>query len=206
LTQARVIRRADRQVGQWRNGLGTTEEITAEPEGSGNADPFAWRISLAHIGRDCPFSPFAGYDRTFMIVEGAGVVLSFGAAAPEIRVDRRFVPHAFDGGWPTDCRLIDGPAQALNVVSDRAQATHKVALIDATAGISTASVAGKHVLAVALKGEARLSLDGAGADLAEGDCWRVDRAAGTAQIQIQAARPTRIYLVDLAVAAGAAAR
>ncbi len=207
---ARVIRRADRQVGQWRNGLGTTEEITAEPENSGNADPFAWRLSLARIGRDCPFSPFAGYDRTFMIVEGAGVTLSFGAAAPDMRVDRRFAPQPFDGGWPTDCWLIDGPAQALNVVSDRARVVHRVAVVEAPVGRTTAAVAGDHVLVHALQGAAAVRLDGASARLAEGDCWRVDRPAGAAELVIEAERPALIpaliYVVDLAVAAGRAAR
>jgi len=46
----------------WRNGAGTTRELasSAGPDGG-----FRWRISLADLARDAPFSSFPATDRLF---------------------------------------------------------------------------------------------------------------------------------------------
>jgi environmental stress-induced protein Ves len=97
----------------WKNGGGVTREIAAWPEGADMGD-FAWRVSLAEVGADGPFSAFPGVDRTLTLVEGAGMDLTVGG---ERRlVDTRYVPRDFRGDVPTDCRLLDGPVVNLNVM------------------------------------------------------------------------------------------
>jgi len=59
----RIIRAADCLVMPWKNGGGTTTEIAVAPEGASLND-FDWRISMAHVGADGPFSSFPGIDRT----------------------------------------------------------------------------------------------------------------------------------------------
>jgi len=54
----------------WKNGRGMTDDIAVD-EGSAPR----WRLSLATIERTAPFSDFPGYDRTFIVAGGAGVVL-----------------------------------------------------------------------------------------------------------------------------------
>ena len=57
----------------WRNGLGTTTEIAAEPSADGR---FHWRLSIADVAQSGPFSSFEGYDRTIAVVAGAGMRLA----------------------------------------------------------------------------------------------------------------------------------
>jgi environmental stress-induced protein Ves len=58
----------------WKNGGGSTTEIAVFPPDAGFTD-FDWRVSLATIGADGPFSVFPGVDRTLALVEGHGVTL-----------------------------------------------------------------------------------------------------------------------------------
>ncbi|WP_329247751.1 HutD family protein [Streptomyces sp. NBC_01478] len=97
----------------WKNGGGVTREIAAWPEGAG-MDDFAWRVSLAEVAADGPFSAFPDVDRTLTLVEGAGMDLTVGGARH--LVDTRYVPRDFRGDVPTDCRLLDGPVVNLNVM------------------------------------------------------------------------------------------
>ncbi|MFI6337529.1 HutD family protein [Streptomyces sp. NPDC050535] len=97
----------------WKNGAGVTREIAVRPEGAG-MDDFDWRVSLAEVAADGPFSAFPGIDRTLTLVEGAGMDLTVGG---ERRlVDSRYTPGDFRGDVPTDCRLLDGPVVNLNVM------------------------------------------------------------------------------------------
>jgi environmental stress-induced protein Ves len=124
-TEVRVLRAADRTPTPWKNGGGTTREIAAGPEGAG-IDDFAWRVSLADVRADGPFSAFHGVDRTLTVVEGAGMDLTVGGV--RTLADERFVPQDFPGDAPTECRLIDGPVVNLNVMyrRDRTQVTTAV--------------------------------------------------------------------------------
>jgi uncharacterized protein len=106
----------------WKNGGGITREI-ARSEG----DTPAWRISLATIDRDGPFSAFPGYGRTIVPLEGAGFTLVFGdAPVSEVTLDRRYEPYVFDGERRVDCRLIAGPSRDLNVMTRRETWSHTV--------------------------------------------------------------------------------
>ncbi|WP_405925979.1 HutD family protein [Streptomyces sp. NBC_00035] len=109
----RLLPAADRLAVPWKNGGGVTRGIVASPEGAG-MDDFDWRVSLAEVAADGPFSAFPDIDRTLTVVEGAGMDLTVGG---ERRlVDSRYVPQDFRGDVPTDCRLLDGPVVNLNVM------------------------------------------------------------------------------------------
>ena len=73
--RARVIRNEDLVRVPWKNGGGTTAEVAAFPEGSG-FETFGWRISMADVASDGPFSLFPGIDRTLIVVEGDGIELA----------------------------------------------------------------------------------------------------------------------------------
>lgn len=73
---ATLIAHAQLPATPWKNGAGSTTEIAVAPPGAG-FDDFDWRISLATIAADGPFSTFAGIDRSLALVEGDGVALTF---------------------------------------------------------------------------------------------------------------------------------
>lgn len=121
---------------QWRNGGGSTTEIAIEPEGAGlqAGPPFLWRLSMARVHKDGPFSCFAGYDRTLVLLEGAGVRLDFGAAAPPVTLAAPLSAVAFAGEWSTDCRLLDGPVRDFNLMVDRKRGAGRVEVFALAAG------------------------------------------------------------------------
>ena len=72
-----LIQYASLMPAPWKNGGGSTTEIAVSPPGAG-FDDFDWRVSLATITQDGPFSVFPGIDRTLALVDGDGVLLDFG--------------------------------------------------------------------------------------------------------------------------------
>lgn len=106
---------------RWKNGAGSTHEIAVAPE-----QPPPWRLSVAAIDRDAPFSEFGGYDRTMIVVSGQGVVLHFdGGSKASVGTLR---PFAFPGERRVLASLVKGSTQALNVMTARTAYTHRVEL------------------------------------------------------------------------------
>ncbi|MCX5383028.1 HutD family protein [Streptomyces sp. NBC_00083] len=122
----KVLRAAGRVAVPWRNGGGVTRGVAAHPEGAGTAD-FAWRVSLADVAEDGPFSGFPGVDRILTVVEGAGMDLTVDGRRR--LVDERFVPQHFPGDAPTDCRLLAGPVVNFNVMYRRGRPAPTVAVV-----------------------------------------------------------------------------
>ncbi|MFF4184151.1 HutD family protein [Streptomyces sp. NPDC001691] len=125
----RTLRAATRGAVPWKNGGGVTRNIAAHPEGAGTVD-FEWRVSLAEVGADGPFSGFPGVDRVLTVVEGAGMDLTVGGQRR--LVDERFVPQHFPGDAATDCRLLAGPVVNFNVMFRRDRPAPAVAVVRGT--------------------------------------------------------------------------
>ncbi|MGW7100937.1 HutD/Ves family protein [Streptomyces sp. NPDC054883] len=122
----RVLRAAGRAAAPWKNGGGVTREIAVLPEGAGTED-FHWRVSLADVTADGPFSVFPGVDRTLTLAEGVGMDLTIGGARR--LVDERFAPQRFPGDRPTECRLLGGPVVNFNVMYRREAVAAEVAVV-----------------------------------------------------------------------------
>jgi uncharacterized protein len=109
----------------WKNGGGLTREILKVPP---DATEFDWRLSLATIETAGPFSAFDGYDRTLVLMQGAGVELDFGSQGRAVlRAPGQLA--AFDGGAPTSCTLIDGPSSDLNLIVSKTRAESRARLM-----------------------------------------------------------------------------
>src|SRR3546814_12598530 len=72
---SRVIAANEYRRERWRNGLGWTREIHAHRPDPGS--DWAWRLSIAEIERDAPFSAFPGVDRELVLLPGHGLPLPF---------------------------------------------------------------------------------------------------------------------------------
>lgn len=112
----------DYKVMPWKNGGGTTTELYAEPDPAGG---FLWRVSIAAITADGPFSLFEGYDRHIMALDGAGMILSRGPVG-EIAVAPLFTPRSFSGDWTISARLTGGPVRDFNLIARRAALTSRL--------------------------------------------------------------------------------
>lgn len=115
-----LLRRADYQRMRWKNGLGWTTEILRVPD----HDDFDWRLSLAEIESDAPFSAFAGIDRSLLLLEGHGMELRIDGAAPQLMNTRGQLVR-FAGETPVEARLLDGPTRDFNVMTRRESCTHQ---------------------------------------------------------------------------------
>jgi len=106
----------------WKNGLGVTEEVIAYPPGSDIAT-FGWRLSIAHVGADGPFSVFAGIDRTIALLDGDGLLLDL-PDATTIALDPASAPFSFSGDLAITSRNRGGPTIDLNIMTRRGQFAH----------------------------------------------------------------------------------
>ncbi|MFF0743471.1 HutD family protein [Streptomyces sp. NPDC004111] len=172
----RLLRAAERTVAPWKNGGGVTRAIAGGPAGSGTAG-FDWRVSLADVASDGPFSAFPGVDRILTMVEGAGMDLALDGLGRR-QVDTRHVPQHFPGDVPTHCRLLDGPVVNLNVMYRRGGGTTaEVAVVRGDVTVAPAAPDGTTV-AVVLDAPAAFTGSALTAELGPYDAVLCDGADG----------------------------
>jgi uncharacterized protein len=110
----RLIRKSDYRVMPWKNGGGSTTEIYVAQ--SGVVD-FDWRVSIATVSTDGPFSIFAGFDRHIMMLEGNGMTLE--VADQGAAVLAPLTPFSFSGDAVVSGRLNSGPVKDFNLMVRR---------------------------------------------------------------------------------------
>nr|WP_237539275.1 HutD family protein [Streptomyces sp. SID4951] len=200
------MRAEGRPAAPWSNGGGVTREVAVHPPGAG-WDAFAWRVSLADVTRDGPYSPLPGVRRILTVVDGAGLELTVDGTTRLL--PDRCRPFAFPGGADTGSRLLDGPVVNLNVMLREGRADAVVEMVRGHRVVEPVRrPAGggadgpEAVLVVAVEGPARLrTADGpavrlarfdaallAGPDAAPAEVWTDGTAA---VIALSAADPAR---------------
>ena len=113
----------------WRNGLGSTVELLAETPNKNEV--FSWRLSIASVANDGPFSDFSGYDRTLLLLEGSGINLNKPNGI--FKVLNSSLDYAnFKGEDLIDATLHDGPIKDFNIMTLRSICTSSVTAIDET--------------------------------------------------------------------------
>ncbi|MET0535990.1 MAG: HutD family protein [Steroidobacter sp.] len=120
----RILRSSDYRRMPWKNGGGVTREIAVSPAGA-TFETLDWRVSLAAVVEDGPFSIFNGMDRTLCVTRGAGIQLQ-ADDSPPTTLHATSAPHSFDGSALTRAQLIDGPIEDLSVMSRRGRFRHSV--------------------------------------------------------------------------------
>ncbi|HZZ94931.1 MAG TPA: HutD family protein [Usitatibacter sp.] len=156
----------------WKNGGGVTTQLALHEQG----ERWVWRLSLAEVARSGPFSDFAGYERTIMLVDGAGMELEVdGRATEALRLPYR--PFVFDGGARTRCILVDGPVKDLNLMVDRERAGASLDVID-THRFRGTRLEARWTVAYALRGWTHVVTGDLECTLAPGELLRIDGAQG----------------------------
>ena len=112
----------------WVNGRGTSYEIASDRNEAGE---WTWRLAMAPVNEDGPFSRIECVNRYLAVVEGAGMLLS---------VDRKKLQCLpmqvvrFRGDAITEATLTDGPILDINLMVRRKEADGEMAIV-ATAGL-----------------------------------------------------------------------
>lgn len=185
------LRAADHRRMPWKNGGGETAEIAVHPAGADLA-AFDWRVSMATIASDGPFSLFPGIDRTLAVLSGAGIRLDVAGFAGQ-RLTPESPPLAFPADAPAGASLIAGPITDLNVMTRRGRCRHSLAPL---------TVAGRETLAFDTRWSLLLAVDALEAVTGEGtvrlDPLDVLALEGKAQVALAAVSGTaRCYRIAI---------
>ncbi len=145
----RIIKFNDLQQTTWKNGGGTTREIAIARSG----DALIWRLSIADVGVDGPFSKFEGLSRILTVIEGEGMELIGKQATLQAEYA---VPVSFDGALEIQSRLKNGPLRDLNLIYDPAYCIGHARVIAEAAEYSIESRPGRIVALHCMTGSVAL--------------------------------------------------
>lgn len=117
MTEAAVTRFALLEPMPWKNGLGTTTQLAIYPPDATLAD-FAWRVSIARLDADAPFSQFEDVDRCLAVLKGE---LRLDGLPEPLRLTAASPPVQFSGSVPVNSIVVHGPVLDLNVMCRRSR-------------------------------------------------------------------------------------
>jgi uncharacterized protein len=117
----------DHRKMKWLNGGGWTSEIIAWP----HLNNWEWRLSVADIVQDGPFSIVPDVDRTIALIQGNGFALT-AENRPMATITSRYEPFGFRGDEPINCSLLNGPVQDLNLMVRRSTPPRHLCFIEVT--------------------------------------------------------------------------
>lgn len=138
----------------WKNGGGMTTELAKGGQGSGDQS-WTWRVSMADVASDGPFSIFTGIDRSIAVIEGDGMDLHY----PDGRktgLDLNKVVN-FDGGDSIEGKLRNGAIKDINVMADRRYFKAILEIASGPIEIEKSTLAGSILLIHILEGSGILS-------------------------------------------------
>lgn len=186
----KILRAADFRTMAWKNGGGETTEIIVSPHGA-SMDDFDWRVSMARVASDGPFSLFPCIDRSLTLLEGEGMTLQVeGMGAHHLTIASD--PFAFPGDVAVQSRLDAGAILDLNVMTRRGVC---YASVERVYGESIQLNPGANfLLALVRGGAARLGEE----DLADGDAVLCER--GDAPVRLQREAGTTIFRIVISAA------
>ncbi len=95
----------------WKNGGGQTREIACSLPDEGY-----WRLSIADVTQEGPFSLFAGLSRILTVIEGSGLCLNIAGQTHNIGF---LNPILFSGEDETVSILSDGSIRGFNLIFDQ---------------------------------------------------------------------------------------
>jgi len=171
----KILRSADHKRMPWKNGGGETVEIAISPLGAGLAD-FDWRVSMATVASDGPFSSFPGIDRTLSILEGNGMRLFIEGREP-VLLTQASDPLLFPADVPVTAKLTDGTITDLNVMTRRERLRHNVLRL-VVDGQQELPLTGGRTLLFCRRGPVELDLTKDKIALGAGDALLLEEAVG----------------------------
>jgi environmental stress-induced protein Ves len=198
MTRTHLLRAADYPRMPWKNGGGSTEEITRDA--GENLDGFGWRLSIADIQASGEFSVFAGYQRIITVLQGTGMILDVDGvpSRPLLPSD----PFAFSGDSAVECTLLDGPIRDFNLIYAPQRYSARLQWLDVRQPQRLFSSANTLVL-FSMAEQLAISVNsGLWEILGKHDCARVDNCGGLLEVELQAPGASRCCLIELTLIAG----
>jgi hypothetical protein len=189
-----LIPLATLQAAPWKNGGGSTTEIAVWPPGA-QFDAFDWRISLATIAADGPFSVFTGIDRTLTLVDGGGVDLALDdGRSVALRPDHP--TFVFAGELKIDASLAHGATTDFNVMTRRAHCVHRLERVRFSGHRQVSRNRATTLLFLAEGTQAQCHCDGQQFALTRGDALLLD-LDDASELTVDAAHEVTLFVVHI---------
>jgi len=118
----RIVSSDQFRTSRWKNGGGLTHEIAKEEDTLG----LVWRLSVAEVASDGPFSSFPGLTRILTVIDGAGLDLVHADGTIKALP---LTPVRFSGALPIEGRLIGGKILDFNAIFDETKVKASVAVL-----------------------------------------------------------------------------
>ncbi|MGP9800659.1 HutD/Ves family protein [Rheinheimera sp. NSM] len=109
-----LITPAQWQTQRWQNGGGITHQLCRQDDEHG----MLWRLSIAEVASDGPFSRFDNIDRIILLLTGEGFSLHGVGAKPQV-LDTPLMPFSFAGETAIHCTLLKGAVRDFNLMTRR---------------------------------------------------------------------------------------
>ena len=192
MSQQTVLRAVNYPRMPWKNGGGSTEEITRDA-GVG-LDGFGWRLSIADIAESGGFSTFNGYQRIITVLQGAGMTLQVDGQTTRPLLP--FDPFAFSGESQVACTLLDGDIRDFNLIYAPDRYSARLQWIDLQQPLRLFSSANSVLLFSAGDGLSATIGERQTEVLGKHDCLQLDGNQGLLEIVLQGSAG-RCCLIEL---------
>ncbi|WP_288377201.1 HutD family protein [uncultured Pseudomonas sp.] len=177
MSQLQLLRARDYPRMPWKNGGGSTEEITRDA-GVG-LDGFGWRLSIADIEASGGFSSFTGYQRIITVLQGDGMRLS--VDGHESRPLLPFDAFAFSGESQVTCTLQGGPIRDFNLIYAPNRYGARLQWFAASTRLFSAA---ETVLVFSAEADLHVAIQGQGSGLGLYDCLQLSGNAGLLEVEV----------------------
>jgi environmental stress-induced protein Ves len=188
----RIIKAGEYRRMPWRNGHGETAQVAIGPEGATLSD-FDWRVSMARMDTDGPFSVFPQVDRTLTVLRGDGLHLSIAGRSP-IKLTRDSEPLAFAGDVAADATLIGGAIIDLNVMTRRERLQHSMRRVSIAGSVELA-VGAPLTLLVCARDAVQVEVNAKAVRLETLDTIRLEERP--AELRISSDASALVYLIAI---------
>ena len=184
---ATLLSGLDYKIMKWKNGRGETSEIARFP----SEDPFIWRLSMAPVDENGPFSPFPGYDRYLTLLEGKGLRL-------KNKVIQIGEIVKFSGDENVSGELIDGKIIDLNLIIRRGKVNANFEILKSIKEPFSYIFKGNVSFIFGVTGEINITCDGTNYILKKNDTLQIESAHRNKPIIINEKVPnSSCILIDL---------
>lgn len=164
------------QTQRWQNGGGITHQLCRQDDEQG----LLWRLSIAEVATDGPFSRFDNIDRVIMLLEGSGFCLH-GVGETQQTLATPLKPFAFAGETPIHCTLINGAVRDFNLMTRRGAVTPQLQVLSIGSEAQTLALSAQTLIYV-VSGNVEIALEQQALTLAAQHTLSLSNESGSVQL------------------------
>lgn len=171
-----LITPAHWQTQQWQNGGGITHQLCRQDDANG----MLWRLSIAEVASDGPFSRFDNIDRIILLLTGEGFSLHGVGDNPQV-LDAPLTPFAFAGETTIHCTLLKGAVRDFNLMTRRDAVQAQLQVLTISSAVQTLPLSTQTLIYI-VSGSINAALGAKRITLQAQHTLKLSNEAGTVQL------------------------